>query len=207
MAKKKKDKEPAEEAEEVEDKKQAKAKGKDKAKTEDAEETAEGAEGEGAEVEGGKKKLPIMKLALFAGIPLVLIIVGVAAAFMLGLFGGKESEEADAAAAEEAAKHAVQFYDLPEILVNLNTGGKSETYLKLHVALEIPEEADAAATLEPMLPRILDRYQVFLRELRLEDLNGSAGTYRLKQELLRRVRTAGLAVEVSDVLIREMIIQ
>jgi flagellar FliL protein len=203
MAKKKKDPAPEEE-DEKEDPKKAKAKGKGKAEAaEDAD--GEGDGGEGAEGEGAAKKLPLIKIAIFAGAPLLLIIVGVTVAFFLGIFGGKhEAEEAEAH--EKPAANEVQFYDLPEILVNLNTGGKQATYLKLQVAVEIPKEADVTA-IEPALPRVLDRFQVFLRELRLEDLNGSAGTYRLKQELLRRVRLSGLAVPVNDVLIREMIIQ
>ena len=215
MAKKPKEKDPAAEEEAQEEdpkakgkKAKAKAKGKgkeDEAEAKEGEEVAEGEEG--AEGEGGKKKLPILKIAIFAGAPLLLIIIGVVVALMLGVFGGhKHDKVADKAAEHKAPVNEVQFYDLPEILVNLNTGGKSAAYLKLQVAIEIPKTA-ATATIDPVMPRILDRFQVFLRELRLEDLNGSAGTYRLKQELLRRVKLSGLAVPVSDVLIREMIIQ
>jgi flagellar protein FliL len=196
MAKKKKDKDPPEEEEA--DEKKAK---------EDGEEGAEGEGAEGAEgEEGGKKKLPIVKIAIFAGAPLLLIIIGVVVALMLGVFGKHEDKTADKAAAAKPAADEVQFYDLPEILVNLNTGGQTQAYLKLQVAIELPKSAQIAA-IEPALPRIIDRFQVFLRELRLEDLSGSAGTYRLKQELLRRARLSGLAVPVNDVLIREMIIQ
>lgn len=192
----------------------AKAK-KGKGKNEEAEEAEadekkaeEGAEGEAPP----KKKLPIVKLAIFAGVPVLLIVIGLGAAFFLGLFGGKKKEEAhgDPAAAHhidgKAEAAEVTFFDLPEILVNLNTGGKGSSYLKLQLAIELPKGTLPAA-IEPALPRIMDRFQVFLRELRFEDLSGSAGTYRLKQELLRRVQLSGLSVQVNDVLIREMIIQ
>lgn len=170
-------------------------------------EDVEGAEGEEGE-ESGKKKLSPIKLAIFAGVPIILIIVGVAAAFFLGFIGGKPEEEEIAGEHEEhfIAPEEVAFYDLPEILVNLNTSGKSEVFMKLSVAIEIPKDAPIEE-IDLALPRILDRFQVFLRELRHEDLAGSAGTYRLKQELLRRVRKSGISVEVNDVLIREMIIQ
>lgn len=208
MAKKKKDKDPAPEEEEKEEPKaKAKAQAKGKAKPDEDKEQPEGAEEAEEVAEGEKKKLPLVKIAIFAGAPLLLIVIGVVVAMMLGVFGGhKHDKVADKAAEHKPAVNEVQFYDLPEILVNLNTGGKSQAYLKLQVAIEIPKTV-ATATIDPVLPRILDRFQVFLRELRLEDLNGSAGTYRLKQELLRRVRLSGLAVPVSDVLIREMIIQ
>ena len=53
----------------------------------------------------------------------------------------------------------------------------------------------------------LDHFQVFLRELRVDDLNGSAGIYRIKEELLRRVSIAVYPVEIRDVLFKEMLIQ
>ena len=199
MAKRKKE---APKDEDEDDPKAAKA----KASNEDSGGSEEGAEGEEGEA-GGKKKLPIPKLAIFIGAPVLLIIIGVGVAFMLGLFGGKHPDKG-ASKPQIAANDPsqVQFYDLPEMLVNLNTGGKSETYLKLQVAIEIPKDAQPA-DIQPALPRITDQFQVFLRELRLEDLSGSAGTYRLKQELLRRIKLSGLKVKVDDVLIREMLIQ
>ena len=190
----------------------------------DEEETPENEDEEGGE--GEKKKSP-MKLILFAGVPVVLILVGLGAAFMLGLFGGGDDEahgeehaehgeahgdghgdaHGDGHGAPKAVDaHSVMFYDLPEVLVDLSAEGKGGSFLKLQVALEVPAETDTHA-LDPIMPRIIDKFQVFLRELRLEDLSGSAGTYRLKQELLRRVRLSGADVEVYDVLIREMIIQ
>ena len=149
MAKKKKDKESASEEEEKEDPKakpkaKAKAKGKDGDAAKDGEDAGDNAEaGEGEEgSEGGKKKLPLVKIAIFGGAPLLLIIVGVVVALMLGVFGGhKHDKVADKANDQKPAANEVQFYDLPEILVNLNTGGKSESYLKLQVAIEIPKTA------------------------------------------------------------------
>lgn len=186
------------------------AKGAKSAKADDAEPAEDAEGGEGGE-DGGKKKLPIMKLAIFAGAPVLLIVIGLGAAFFLGVFGGKKHEAKAGADKVESIDGKpvaadVQFLDLPEILVNLNTGGKGSAFLKLQLAIEMPKEAKVELV-QPALPRIMDRFQVFLRELRFEDLAGSAGTYRLKQELLRRVRLSGLAVPVNDVLIREMIIQ
>jgi flagellar FliL protein len=57
------------------------------------------------------------------------------------------------------------------------------------------------------MPRIIDNFQVYLRELRLDDLRGSAGIYRLREELLMRVNTAAQPVHVKDVLFREMLVQ
>ena len=42
----------------------------------------------------------------------------------------------------------------------------------------------------PIMPRVMDAFQTYLRELRPSDLDGSAGLYRLKEELTRRVNAS-----------------
>jgi flagellar FliL protein len=98
------------------------------------------------------------------------------------------------------------FYDLPEMLVNINTAGRKRNFLKLRVSLELADEADINIV-ENVLPRIVDNFQVYLRELRLEDLQGAAGMYRLREELLTRVNAAVRPAQVKDVLFKEMIVQ
>ena len=55
--------------------------------------------------------------------------------------------------------------------------------------------------------RVIDQFQTYLRELRVRDLRGSAGIYRLQMELLWRVNQAAAPVEVKDVLFQEILIQ
>ena len=74
------------------------------------------------------------------------------------------------------------------------------------MALEIADES-VSNSLEPQLPRILDTFQIYLRELRSEDLEGSAGVYRLKEELLRRINLAISPRRVDRILFKEIIIQ
>ena len=57
------------------------------------------------------------------------------------------------------------------------------------------------------MPRVVDQFQGYLRELRIDDLHGSAGVVRLKEELLRRITVAAAPFPVRDVLLKEMIIQ
>jgi flagellar FliL protein len=102
--------------------------------------------------------------------------------------------------------NAGAFYDLPEMLVNLNTPGRKRNFLKIRVTLELANEADINR-IELVLPRIVDSTQVYLRELRLEDLQGAAGVYRLREELLSRVNVAVRPTQVKDVLFKEMIVQ
>jgi flagellar FliL protein len=160
---------------------------------------------------GGKKKLSGKKLVLFIALPLILILLGggVGAFYMLS---GDDAETEAALEGEGADGEAgpgggrIVFYDLPEMLVNLNAGGKRASYLKITVALEL-ENAAAVPKLEVILPRVVHNFQVYLRELRLEDLKGSAGLLRLKEELLIRVQRAAGEIRINDVLFKEMLVQ
>ncbi|WP_222873169.1 flagellar basal body-associated FliL family protein [Hankyongella ginsenosidimutans] len=98
------------------------------------------------------------------------------------------------------------YVDLPEFLVNLRTTGSRASFLKLTISLEVsnPEEAKE---IEAQMPRVIDGFQTYLRELRVEDLSGSAGLFRLKEELLRRINVTLAPARVDDVLFKEMLIQ
>ena len=179
-----------------------------------AEEEVKEAEADGedaAEGEDGpkKKKLSGKVLVLFIGAPALLAII-IAAVLFLFVFKGGGEDEMVAEEAEEtvdlAASAEPVYYDLPEMVVNLDNGGEQAVYLKLKVALELSVQ-DPQEILDPIMPRIIDRFQIFLRQLRPEDLQGSASMLKLKQELLRRINLAAAPLEIDDVLFREMVIQ
>ena len=94
---------------------------------------------------------------------------------------------------------------MPDLIVNLNSDGQPR-YLRLSVQLELANEADLKAV-EAVLPRVIDQFQTYLRELRIQDLKGSKGMYRLQMELLSRVNAAAAPTEVKDVLFQEILIQ
>jgi flagellar FliL protein len=153
-------------------------------------------------------KLPLkMKLAVLGGI---LILGGGIAGAVLFLGGGEAEVHADAHGAPVTAVHLpsehTSFFNVPDIIVNIQTPDGTPAYLKLSVALEV-DQADAQAIIEPVLPRVVDQFQTYLRELRVEDIRGSAGVMRLKEELLRRVNFALAPLPVRDVLLKEMIVQ
>lgn len=97
------------------------------------------------------------------------------------------------------------YYELPEFVVNLSTGGRRTTFLKLRASLAL-ESPEAVAHVGARLPLIVDHFQIYLRELRPEDLSGSAGTYRLRGELLKRVQLTVAPVAVTDVVFGEMLV-
>ena len=98
------------------------------------------------------------------------------------------------------------YFDVPDLIVNIQTSDGTPAYLKLSVSLEL-DTADEKAGLQALTPRIVDQFQGYLRELRMDDIKGSAGILRLKEELLRRINVAAAPYRVRDVLLKEMIIQ
>jgi flagellar FliL protein len=177
---------------------------------EDLEEDFE--EGEGSEEmpEAPARKLPVKKILVIV-LPLLLLVGAGAGLYFTGAIGSVMGMFKGGAAEQPKAevKNTVQpavFMDLPEMLVNLQTDGRKQSFLKLHVALELSDPTDPPK-IEAVMPRIVDSFQVYLRELRVEDLQGAAGMHLLREELLTRVQAAAKPVKVNDVLFREMLIQ
>jgi flagellar FliL protein len=160
------------------------------------------AEGEGADGEGGKtgffsKKLIIM----IAG---SLLVVGGAGGGAYVFLGGKHGHEEKVAQAP--MKPPPAFYDLPELLVNLQSPAGRSSYLKARIVLEV-EDAKLVEQIKPLMPRVMDAFQTYLREMRQSDLEGSAGLYRLRQELTRRVNVAVAPSKINAVLFKEIVVQ
>lgn len=141
------------------------------------------------------------KIILFGAIGLGVLLLAGGGYFMssyFDLFGG--------AAEEDEIAQPASYYDLPEMVVNLSSVDKRAQYLKIKIALEAKDRKSLSA-LEPVMPRILDMFQIYLRELRSSDLEGSAGVFRLKEELLRRVNLSIYPNRIDRILFKEIIIQ
>ena len=174
-----------------------------KAKKTDADEEEEG-EATEETAESGEGEKPKRRFSL----KFILIIVGAVAVLGGGgtgaylMFGhSKETKPAVAVVKPPA------FLDVPEVLVNLsNSGGDRTQYLKVKIVLELPD-----STMQPQvqttMPRVMDAFQTYLRELRPSDLEGSAGLYRLKEELTRRVNVAVAPGRINAVLFKEIVVQ
>lgn len=174
--------------------------------------------------DGGKKK----KLILII-VPIVLLIGGGAGLYFSGMLDsvlgkkaateevagaehGKDGEKAEATKEGEGGEGGEggvaggpAFLKVPDLIVNLTSEGQPR-YLRLSVQLELANEVDMKAV-EAVLPRVIDQFQTYLRELRVQDLRGSKGMYRLQMELLSRVNAAASPTEVKDVLFQEILIQ
>lgn len=144
-----------------------------------------------------------------------LVMIGGAAALVAVLGGGwfffmkkKPVEEVTAEQAAAAAKKLITFVEMKDMMIGISAGPQQDRQpiIKIKVALEIadPKTADQV---KPLLPRVEDAFQVFMRELRPSDLDGSAGMYRLKEELLRRVNVTVYPAKVDAVLFKELLLQ
>lgn len=152
-----------------------------------------------------RKRFSGKVIVLYIVLPVLLLGgVGGGAAFFLGFLGGGDGENSETA---EAVPLEFMYYSLPDLLVNLTVPeGQRQEYLKVRITLAIEKDAQIQI-LEEQMPRVIDQFQVYLRELRREDLNGSAGMFRLKEELLRRVNMAARPIVVHDVLFNEILLQ
>ena len=159
-------------------------------------------------IEGGGGKAPgRRKLFLLLGL-VVLLAGGAAGLWVSGvlpkLLGhGKATEEQ---AAKPAARPALVFMELPDMVANLNVGARRAAFVKLKAKLELARTEDQALVTAAM-PRLLDLFQTYLREMRPEELRGSAGTYRLREELIARANVAAHPARVVDVLFTELLVQ
>lgn len=180
---------------------------------------------------GGSKKKLILIL-----VPVLLLVGGGAGLYFTGMLDkvlGKEAPAEEGAEGEHKAEgskeeeskgdHAEEkkegkekseggeghagpsFLKVPDLIVNL-TSDNQPRYLRLSIQLELENEADLKS-IEAVLPRVIDQFQTYLRELRVQDLRGSKGMYRLQMELLSRVNAAAAPTEVKDVLFQEILIQ
>lgn len=191
----------------------------------------EGAEGaDASEEEGaGKKKL------IIAIVGVIVLLLGVGAGLYFtgmldGVLGKETAEHVEEGHGDEHGApddHGVKedhgggggdghggghgdatsaFVVVPTMNISLNSDDGVPRYLRLSVQLELKNPDDAPAV-EAVMPRVIDRFQTYLRELRVKDLRGSGGIYRLQMELLWRVNQAAAPVEVKDVLFQEILVQ
>lgn len=180
------------------------------------ENTASTENAEGAEAGEGKKSKK--KIIIIAVLGLLLLVGGGAGLYFGGVIGGHGAEGEEAAHGEsegeaggehgEKGPKQIVYYDLPEFLVNLSsTGtGRQTSFLKMTVSLELSSEEDKK-TVETNLPRVLDSFNTYLRELRATDLYGSAGIYRLREELLVRINKDVAPVKVNDIFFKQILVQ
>jgi flagellar FliL protein len=160
----------------------------------------EAAEQEAPKSSGGKRKL------IMLAVPIVLLGVG-AGLWFTGTLPRLLGMDHAAQEAAEAAKPPTPIYiDLPEIIANLSGSPQRPSYVKISARVEVLKAEDAEKV-KAAMPKLQDLFLTYIREMRPEELRGSAGTYRLREELLARANLAATPARVTDVLFTQMLIQ
>jgi flagellar protein FliL len=152
---------------------------------------------------GGRKKILIIGLPVL----LLLLLGGGGAAYVMGMVppaAGTAGTADEGGAADDPA--SIVFVDLPDLLINLNAEGSRLRFLKIAAALEV-HGVEQAEAVRRFVPRILDSFHMYLRAIRPEELQGSEGVYRIKEELLARTNDAVRPAQVRNVLVRELLVQ
>jgi flagellar FliL protein len=146
------------------------------------------------------------KTLILIAVPVLLAAVG-AGLWFSGILPNLLGMHHEPAHHDEAAgAEPPSFLDLPELVANLNGNPQRPSYVKIIARLEIPK-ADDVEKVRAVMPRLQDMMQTYLREMRPEELRGSAGTYRLREELIARANVAAAPARISDVLFTQMLIQ
>lgn len=120
--------------------------------------------------------------------------------------GGAEGEADPSMGVIAEGPDGVTFFTLPDMVMNIQGPEGRPMVMKLKLTLET-KDAHVAEQLQAEMPRLQDMFQGFLRELRPEDLAGSAGSFQLRAEILRRVNLVAAPGKVDAVLIEEMLVQ
>lgn len=169
-----------------------------------------------AEAEVGAEapaKKGINKLFIIIGAAVAIVLLGGAGLFFFLSSSGSAGSDAASGAlggsethGEAAVAPDTFIFNLEPMMVNLNSVDGQQNYMKLTVALEVADE-HTMSEIQPRLAKVVDAFQVYMRELRKSDLEGSAGVYRLKEELLRRVNLAVYPARVESILFKELLVQ
>lgn len=192
-------------------------------------EDADDAKEDGAETDeagGEAKKGGMKKLILFIGLPVVILLLAGVAGGLMFLGGGGEDETHTAEAGQEGDGHggdgehgdghggapqASDFYEHAEdrqftMTVNISDPDGRTLSMVLEFAVVFTDsQVGALLDNEQVKLRLTATINEFLRTLRVEDLDGSMGNFRVKAEMLRRTNLVIAPQSADDVLILNMI--
>lgn len=184
----------------------------------------DGAEGEEGEEEA--KKGGLNKMILFIGLPVILVILAGVAGALFFLGGGDEEVAAEGEHGEEhgeasadghgdghgteaTEEHLAELFRFEEpLIVDMSGPDNRSVLLEVQIALAYSDH-DVAELLAREDVQILlrDEYVDFFRALRVEDIDGSTGSHRIRMELIRRTNLVLAPKTVDGVLLPSFVMQ
>lgn len=149
---------------------------------------------------------------IIVAIVLAVLLLVAAVVFFSGALDDNEDDtkaphiEGTKDSARESVIQQQAYYELPEVLVNLASTTRRTKFLTMSVTLELRDKK-SAAIIDANEPRIMDAFNTYLRGLEPQELSGSAGIVRLREELMVSVnRIVGEGV-VKNILFNEITVQ
>jgi flagellar FliL protein len=158
---------------------------------------------------GSSSKFAFKKPVIIAAAAIAVILLAAGGAWLSGALDpvvAMVTGSEEPASHEAAAPPQVVFFELPDLVITLANADQKPSYLKVRVSVELASSQDIPRV-ERLKPRVIDAVQVYLRELRRDDLLGAAGTLRLRHELRKRIALAVAPTPVNDVLFADLLIQ
>ena len=122
-----------------------------------------------------------------------------------GIFYYKKSVEL--AKKESSIEQEINsFYDMDEMIVNLDTNGRGNSFVRLRLSLEV-KNAESLHILKQYAPKVQDIVQVYVRGLRPDDLRGSISLYNIREQLLLRINKVVYPAQVINIYFRDVLVQ
>ena len=143
------------------------------------------------------------RILLFV-VPLIFFLLGGIAYFLIKMSDNYQSNADKKVKEEKEAKNEYHYYDMDKIVTSLSSSSDKRKFIKISLSLQFSNE-QTEELIESKLPLIKDSLQTFLRELRTDDLSGTAGVIMLKTELIKRINKIIEPKEVTDILFKEIL--
>lgn len=152
-----------------------------------------------------KKNPGSRRMLILLAAPVALVGIG-AGLWFTGILPSMLGMQHTETSSEQAKPPTPIYIDLPELIANLNSNPQRPNYVKLTARLEVMKQEDVERV-KAAMPRLQDLFLTYMREMRPQELRGSAGTYRLREELIARANLAAAPARITDVLFTQMLIQ
>jgi flagellar FliL protein len=134
---------------------------------------------------------------------IVILLIGSIAFYYFFRYNGYKSQSSGDMGAPKilADTNSVNFYDLPEFIVNIDNDAEDVSYIRLELSLEVMG-FDNMQRVRQLEPKIQDILNIYLRELRLSDIKGTYGLYRLREELFNRINAVLAPAKIDGVIFK-----
>lgn len=182
----------------------------------------DGVEGEEGEEEA--KKGGLKKMILFIGLPVILVILAGVAGALFFLGGGEEEAVAEGEHGEahgeasadghgeghaEEEAHLAELFRFEEpLIVDMSGPDNRSVLLEVQIALAYSDhDVGEMLAREDVQMLLRDEYVEFFRALRVEDIDGSTGSHRIRMELIRRTNLVLAPKTVDGVLLPSFVMQ